>query len=392
MTRSSRNTQPPRNSREDLETRIEIAQKRINHARELYNARSHSSPPKNGHLDLDFDVVGKVIEGLTEVRSLVLSFMGQVEIPAELVCYDSCKDIDNLVLASPLSFSSSTTLKPTFKKVPTFAPIDQYPSKINRSWSSTFSFLASHKITSTQLDLTHFPLYSQYLMPHLYPFAWSLIELHLPRLELGGLFAFAQGCINLEKLSIKTIDISSIPALCQLLVFPPTLKAIHVDHLEGSNVGYFSLSKEQEDKDTISHFLNTLEKMSSTMEIKVLQIGTIKQVMGEHRRRLEKLEEKGLEVEVYHVDNARSEEETQEFIKVLQDSLQASVKSATSETQSPPSPPVDIAHINGDSQDTQKGADLTGLDEKVKTNGNEVETKSEPNGNAINGEGTKEKK
>lgn len=146
-------------------------------------------------------------------------------------------------------------------------------------------------------------------MPHLYPLAWSLIELHLPRLELGGLFAFAQGCINLENLSIKTIDISSIPALCQLLVFPPTLKAIHVDHLEGSNVGYFSLSKEQEDKDTITHFLDTLEKMLSTMEIKVLQIGTIKQVMGEHRRRLEKLKEKGLEVEVYHVDNARSEEE-----------------------------------------------------------------------------------
>lgn len=39
----------------------------------------------------DFDVVGKVIEGLTEVRSLVLSFMGQVEIPAELICYKSCK-------------------------------------------------------------------------------------------------------------------------------------------------------------------------------------------------------------------------------------------------------------------------------------------------------------
>lgn len=70
----------------------------------------------------------------------------------------------------------------------------------------------------------------------------------------------------------------------------------------------------------------------------------------------------------------------------MQDSLQASVKSATSDLQTPSSHKVSVEQASLEPQGTQKGADSNGLDEKVKTNGNEIDTKLEMNGNAINGD------
>jgi len=369
----------------------------------------------------DFDVVKKVIEGSTEVRSMVLSFTGRVEMPNELLCCDTLQgerieagvedqsmvnlvrpfcftDLDNLLLASPLSTSSTSDLKPAFKKLSILAVIDQYSSKIARSWTSTFSFLSLNKVMIYALDLSYFPLYSKYLMPHVYPLAWSLYELRLPRLELGGLFAFAQGCINLERLSITTIDVASIPALCQLLVFPPTLKAIHVTNLEGSLTGYFDNTKEGKERDTMTQLIDTVEKMLSTMDaLKLLQIEKIKWWMGEHERRLDKLmKEKGLEVEIGYADNTRTDGEVRfffvlsavdaskanevmnrqmkEFAKTLQDSLQTSIKLSQARTSIHNDEQVDA------SDEAAEKVESNGVHGQMGMNGNE-EKKSELNGN-----------
>lgn len=288
----------------------------------------------------DFELVRKVLESLQGCRELDLGFMGQAQLPAKWLTCESLKGqfpldrsmpviraeiskfagLFTLRLGSPLDISpSSSSLKPSFAKLYTLAPVDHFP-KLSRDWTASFSFLVSshEEFKVQQLNLSSFPRFMKYLVPTLYPVAWSLIELDLPHLESDDssnsssntLFVFAQACTHLERLSISHLSPRSVPSLCTLLAFQSTLDWINFDFVEGSLGGHYDWTPRGETQDVWSQLLWTLEKMETSHEIKGVQVGKAKWFLPEHQKGFEKLVKKskmGLSIEV--LENGRTDAE-----------------------------------------------------------------------------------
>ncbi|GAA6063373.1 hypothetical protein JCM10212_000312 [Sporobolomyces blumeae] len=276
----------------------------------------------------DFDVVERVIERLHVCEHLMLGWLGQPSIPTQLLTSPNLRGLKLLVLASPLDTSEG--LKPAFSRLTFFNAKNDFPN-LARDWTSTFAFLAARPdMMLYHLNLYSLATFSKYLVPALYPLAWSLVELNLPALEVcpssGSLFVFAQVCTSLQGLSIARVSPASVPSLCLLLVFPPSLRRIRFELVEGSLEGYYDSSDVGARRDVWTHLVDTLDKVAGN-DLERIEVGTAKWLFPVHHRRLTEIaRDKHVAVAISFSDMTRTPEQLATFTRALQRSLQASLR------------------------------------------------------------------
>ncbi|GAA5939329.1 hypothetical protein JCM1841_002937 [Sporobolomyces salmonicolor] len=278
----------------------------------------------------DFGVVRKVLQKVEGVQALWLYFQGQKELPAELLLDDGLKGLKVLIIGSPLS-TPPPKVTPPFEHLETLVPVDDYP-KLERDWSSTFSFLAGTANTSPPLhprtlDLSCLPSFATYLFPALTPFAASIYMLQLPSLtytpELWRLLIFAQNCRHLQRLYIKLLTPASSANLKLLVSFPPGLSHLHFGSVYGSLGGHYDLSPGAADLDTWQALLRLVADFAG---LRVLQIGYARFLYPSHQAELEKLAKaKGFGVYVDAFDNSYSAAEEKQFAEIVQSSIKQSL-------------------------------------------------------------------
>ncbi|GAA5920299.1 hypothetical protein JCM5296_005094, partial [Sporobolomyces johnsonii] len=262
----------------------------------------------------DFEVVKEVLRKVEGVQALWLYFKGQKELPAELLLDDGLKGLKTLIIGSPLSMPP-TMATPPFQHLETLIPVDDYP-KLERDWSSTFSFLAGTTNASLAphlrtLDLSCLPAFATYLFPALTPFAASIRILQLPSLvstpELWRLMIFAQNCSHLERLYIKALTPASSANLKLLVSFPPGLSHLHFGSVQGSLGGHYDLGPGAAELDTWQALVSLVSDFAG---LRVLQVGYARFLYPHHQAALEKLaRSQGFGVYVDSFDNRYSADE-----------------------------------------------------------------------------------
>lgn len=228
-------------------------------------------------------------------------------------------DLKILQLGSPLAAPATDSSPPQlpFKTLSLFAPVESFHEHLSRDWSPTFHVLARSSVRIYHLNLSRFPLFANYLVPSLFPFASHVVELSLPHFQFastsgGAFFVFAQACASLERLSISTISPASCASLHLLVAFPARLAAIKIDHVRGSFGGHHDWSERGQSEDVFAHLAQTFESMKTKSHdmLREIRFGSAKWFLPKHQAAFERLvQETGIDLSIDTVDNARTEEE-----------------------------------------------------------------------------------
>ncbi|GAA5867168.1 hypothetical protein JCM8547_006262 [Rhodosporidiobolus lusitaniae] len=253
-----------------------------------------------------YEVIKKMLSKVNGLKALVVLFMGQKELPGDWLVGENIKEVEILITGSPFS---ATAAKLSFSLVD-FKPFDAYPeTRLPRSWTSTFQLLESYPTSKSllSLHLTELRSFERYLTD-LAPLASALRIVHLPTirntLDAWRILPFATACTALENLHIRQFE---QPQLIEVLLsFPPILKTVWIDLVEGSLIPYAS-DKRTEEVDAWSVLAQTVEKMQGLQQV---IIGCARKLsLRQYQALLAVTKVKSVVVEINFWDHELTEEE-----------------------------------------------------------------------------------